>query len=116
MILPGVTRDSVLTLAREHASGAYTVPGLPQDLSISERPVTMKEVKEASESGRLVEMFGAGAYIVLDAEPWSQFFASSQVPPRSSVLSTRSVTRVKMSSSPPGRMAWAPYHDMSGQN
>ena len=74
MILPGVTRDSVLTLAREHASGIYTVPGLPQGITVSERPVTMKEVKEASESGRLVEMFGAGAYIALDAWRWSQLF------------------------------------------
>jgi branched-chain amino acid aminotransferase len=65
MILPGVTRDSVLTLARDHASGASTVPGLPQDLTTSERPVTMKEVKEASESGRLVEMFGAGTAAVI---------------------------------------------------
>lgn len=60
MILPGVTRDSVLTLAKEHASGAHPLPGLPKDIVVSERPVTMMEVKEASQSGRLVEMFGAG--------------------------------------------------------
>ncbi|KDR84749.1 hypothetical protein GALMADRAFT_260453 [Galerina marginata CBS 339.88] len=65
MILPGVTRDSVLTLAREHASGAYTLPGLSEDLTVSERPVTMKEVKEASHSGRLVELFGAGTAAVI---------------------------------------------------
>jgi len=62
MILPGVTRDSVLALARDHASGAYTLPGLPEDLTVSERPVTMQEVKEASNSGKLVEMFGAGVF------------------------------------------------------
>ncbi|KAF8895038.1 branched-chain amino acid aminotransferase II [Gymnopilus junonius] len=65
MILPGVTRDSVLTLAREHASGAYPLPGVPKDLIVSERPVTMTEVKEASQSGRLVEMFGAGTAAVI---------------------------------------------------
>ncbi|KAF5314092.1 hypothetical protein D9611_006913 [Ephemerocybe angulata] len=59
MILPGVTRDSVLSLARQH------VPGLPEKLVVSERPVTMAEVKEASEKGRLVEMFGAGTAAVI---------------------------------------------------
>lgn len=60
MILPGVTRDSVLTLARQHASGKYTVPNLPANLTVSERSVTMKEVKEASQTGKMVELFGAG--------------------------------------------------------
>ena len=60
MILPGVTRDSVLTLAREHSSNSNRLSGLPDDLTVSERPVTMLEVKEASESGKLVELFGAG--------------------------------------------------------
>jgi branched-chain amino acid aminotransferase len=60
MILPGVTRDSVLTLAREHVSGTKRLPNLPEKLIVSERGVTMKEVKEAAAAGRLVEMFGAG--------------------------------------------------------
>ena len=60
MILPGVTRDSVLTLAHEHSSNSNRLSGLPDDLTVSERPVTMLEVKEASESGKLVELFGAG--------------------------------------------------------
>jgi len=59
MILPGVTRDSVLCLARER------INGLPKDLIVSERPVTMKEVKEASQNGRLVELFGAGTAAVI---------------------------------------------------
>ena len=61
MILPGVTRDSVLTLAHEHSSNSNRLPGLPDDLTVSERPITMREVKEASETGKLVELFGAGA-------------------------------------------------------
>ena len=60
MILPGVTRDSVLTLAREHSSSSNRLSGLPNDLTVSERSVTMREVKEASETGKLVELFGAG--------------------------------------------------------
>ena len=60
MILPGVTRDSVLTLAREHSSNSNLLSGLPDNLTVSERPVTMREVEEASETGKLVELFGAG--------------------------------------------------------
>jgi len=59
MILPGVTRDSVLRLAREK------IDGLPNDLIVNERPVTMSEVKEASRNGRLVELFGAGTAVVI---------------------------------------------------
>jgi branched-chain amino acid aminotransferase len=65
MILPGVTRDSVLTLAREHVSGKKKLPGLPDGLVVSERPITMSEVAEASKSGDLVELFGAGSLRLL---------------------------------------------------
>lgn len=59
MILPGVTRDSVLSLARDHASGAYRL-NLPEKLVVSERSVSIKEVQAASKNGSLVELFGAG--------------------------------------------------------
>ncbi|KAL4068354.1 aminotransferase [Scleroderma yunnanense] len=65
MILPGVTRDSVLTLARDHASGKKRLAGLPDQLKVTERPITMSEVKGAAESGRLVELFGAGTACVI---------------------------------------------------
>ncbi|KAJ7130113.1 branched-chain amino acid aminotransferase II [Mycena crocata] len=65
MILPGVTRDSVLTLAKEHVSGAKRLPELAEKLIVSERSVTMKEVKAAAAAGRLVEMFGAGTAAVI---------------------------------------------------
>ncbi|KZT21693.1 branched-chain amino acid aminotransferase II [Neolentinus lepideus HHB14362 ss-1] len=65
MILPGVTRDSVLELAKGHASGQHKIPGLGDKLTVSERPVTMKEVKDASQSGRLVELFGTGTAAVI---------------------------------------------------
>ncbi|KAJ6519578.1 aminotransferase [Mycena sanguinolenta] len=65
MILPGVTRDSVLTLAREHISGAKRLPNLSENLVVSERTVNMKEVKAAAAAGRLVEMFGAGTAVVI---------------------------------------------------
>ena len=61
IILPGVTRDSVLALARGHASGESPIEGMPEGkLVVSERPVTMKEVVRAAESGNLLEFFGTG--------------------------------------------------------
>lgn len=65
MILPGVTRDSVLSLARSHVSGAISVSGLTSKLVVSERSVTMPEVREAAQAGQLVEMFGAGTAAVV---------------------------------------------------
>ncbi|KAJ8508078.1 hypothetical protein ONZ45_g9612 [Pleurotus djamor] len=65
MILPGVTRDSVLQLMRDHVAGIREVEGLPDKLIISERSITMKEVKEAAQSNRLVELFGAGTAAII---------------------------------------------------
>lgn len=62
VILPGVTRDSVLALARGQESGKSKLPGLPEKLVVSERHITMKEVKEAAAEGRLLEVFGSGSY------------------------------------------------------
>lgn len=51
-ILEGVTRDSVLTLARDR---------LPSDeWTVSERKFTMQEVKDRAAKGELVEAFGSG--------------------------------------------------------
>ena len=55
-----MTRDSVLALAREHAAGKSRVPDLTEKLVVSERPVTMQEVKAAAQDGSLVEFFGTG--------------------------------------------------------
>lgn len=64
MILPGVTRDSVLALARYHSAGTLPLSDLPP-LTVSERSVTMGEVKEAANNGTLVELFGAGTAVVI---------------------------------------------------
>ena len=53
-ILPGVTRDSILQLARTW-----------DNVKVSERFATMREVVEASEEGRLIEAFGAGTAAVV---------------------------------------------------
>lgn len=56
-ILEGVTRDSILTLARERLE--------PEGWKISERKYTMGDLAEASKEGRLVEAFGAGTAAVV---------------------------------------------------
>ena len=54
-ILPGVTRDSILYLARH---GAY-------DMDVSERFLTMAELQEAVADNRLIEAFGSGTAAVV---------------------------------------------------
>ena len=64
MILPGVTRDSVLGLLRAHGKGESKLGELPA-VHVSEREITMKEVEQAAEQGKLVEIFGAGTAVVI---------------------------------------------------
>jgi branched-chain amino acid aminotransferase len=56
-ILEGVTRDSVLALARERL--------VPEGWTVSERKFTMKELDEAAGEGRLLEVFGAGTAAIV---------------------------------------------------
>ncbi|GAA6038396.1 hypothetical protein JCM8097_007628 [Rhodosporidiobolus ruineniae] len=65
MILPGVTRDSVLALARDHASGKNKLEGLPDKFVVTERQMTMPEVAEASKNGTLREIFGTGTAAIV---------------------------------------------------
>ncbi|KAG1817931.1 aminotransferase [Suillus subaureus] len=65
MILPGVTRDSVLALARNHVSGVKRLQGLPDTIKVSERPINMGEIIQSSKEGRLVELFGTGTAAVI---------------------------------------------------
>lgn len=57
-ILPGVTRDSILHLVRRGGP-------LFGRWDVSERPVTMPEIRRAADEGRLVEAFGAGTAAVV---------------------------------------------------
>ncbi|KAK3994626.1 putative branched-chain-amino-acid aminotransferase [Cladorrhinum sp. PSN332] len=56
-ILEGVTRDSVLSLARERLA--------PEGWNIVERKYTMPELAQAAEEGRLVEAFGSGTAAIV---------------------------------------------------
>ena len=53
-ILPGVTRDSILTLTRHF-----------QECDVVERPIKIQEVIEAIENKRLLEVFGAGTAAIV---------------------------------------------------
>ena len=56
-ILEGVTRDSILTLARERLG--------PKGWAVSERKLRMSDINEAADQGRLLEVFGAGTAAIV---------------------------------------------------
>lgn len=56
-ILEGVTRDSILELARERL--------VPEGWVISEKKFTMQDLASAADEGRLIEAFGAGTAAVV---------------------------------------------------
>lgn len=64
LILPGVTRMSILELLRAHQNGEVQLPGVPK-IEVNERDITMSEVVKAADEGKLVEMFGAGTAAVV---------------------------------------------------
>jgi len=60
-ILPGVTRQSVLDLARAGALSQLA----PMGLQVSERPLPVAELRAVGEAGKLVEVFGSGTAVVV---------------------------------------------------
>lgn len=69
LILPGVTRDSVLALTRAHAdpTNPLRIAGLPETLVVSERELYMADLVAAVANGTLVEVFGTGTAAVVSA-------------------------------------------------
>lgn len=67
MILPGVTRDSIMSLAAAHIDPTtdFRIAGLPDKLIVTERVMTMPEVVKASANGSLREMFGSGTAAIV---------------------------------------------------
>lgn len=64
IILEGVTRASVLDLAKERlVEGSKYLTGEVGSIEIVERNFTMPEIVEASKEGRLVEAFVAGTAV-----------------------------------------------------
>ncbi|OCF35006.1 branched-chain amino acid aminotransferase [Kwoniella heveanensis BCC8398] len=67
VVLPGVTRDSALQLARAHESGELVIPGLPEKMTVSERKLIMADLVEAEKNGTLLEVFGTGTAAIVSA-------------------------------------------------
>ncbi len=58
----GHQRDSVLTLARQHAAGEISLPFIPSSYKIivSERQILLSELEERGRNGQVLEVFGTG--------------------------------------------------------
>lgn len=67
-ILPGLTRDSVLSLTSAHPSQT-ALPHLPTSLKLHphEQYITLPQLTEWSKQGRLLEAFGVGTAVVVAA-------------------------------------------------
>lgn len=67
IILPGVTRDSVLKLAQWHQDPGHSlkIEGIPENMKVTERKITMPEIQQLQKQGRLIEMFGTGTAAVV---------------------------------------------------
>jgi branched-chain amino acid aminotransferase len=53
-ILPGITRDSIVSLARDW-----------DEFEVSERQITIREIRQAAAEGRLIEVFGSGTACIV---------------------------------------------------
>lgn len=53
IVLPGITRESIIEMINDHASGKkdFPVPGLPKNIRIVERDFSMPEVLESLKEG-----------------------------------------------------------------
>lgn len=63
LILPGVTRRSVLELVRERLSEQFV--GKLAPLQVVERTLTISEIEKAAQEGRIVESFVSGTAVSL---------------------------------------------------
>jgi len=67
-ILPGVTRESALSLLEDWGLKATT------------RRISMAELAQASEEGSLLEIFGAGTAAVIASRTWEKKFQQHLLP------------------------------------
>ncbi|WVQ82786.1 hypothetical protein IAT38_004918 [Cryptococcus sp. DSM 104549] len=67
IVLPGVTRYSIIDLLTQHASGehAFPVEGMPTKIRVVERDIAMGEILESIKDGSLKGMFGCGTGVVV---------------------------------------------------
>jgi len=98
IILDGVTRRSILQLARERLTGSVNADGKTalEPLEIVERQFTMDEVVEAGKEGRIVEAFAAGTAVSLFAVHFLASKLIESLSSTSSALSQSSATKTKI--------------------
>lgn len=55
IVLPGVTRDSVIEMLQQHASGERSFPleGMPTNIRVVERDISMAEITSSLADGTL---------------------------------------------------------------
>lgn len=67
IVLPGVTRASIIELLKDHADGKaeFPLPGMPKNIRVVERDIPMAEIVDGAKDGSLVGMFGCGTGVVV---------------------------------------------------
>ncbi|ODN86804.1 hypothetical protein L198_07166 [Cryptococcus wingfieldii CBS 7118] len=67
IVLPGITRASLIELLTDHASGKVDFPleGVPKNIRIVERDISMGEIVEGLKDGSVKGMFGCGTGVVV---------------------------------------------------
>ena len=51
IVLPGITRDSIIQLVRAHAAGETEIPNVPKKVRVVERDISMKELVKGVQDG-----------------------------------------------------------------
>ncbi|WRT63109.1 uncharacterized protein IL334_000012 [Kwoniella shivajii] len=67
IVLPGITRESIIELLNEHAEGKreFPIQGVPKNIRVVERDLSMPEIINGLEDGTLKGMFGCGTGVVV---------------------------------------------------
>ena len=68
IVLPGVTRDSVIELLRSHGEGSkpFPVEGMPEKIRVVERDISMGEITSGIEDGSLKRYVWSLLYLKVD--------------------------------------------------
>ncbi len=53
IVLPGITRDSIIKLLNAHAEGKASIEGLQKEVRVVERDISMPELVKSNEDGTL---------------------------------------------------------------
>ncbi|WVQ72173.1 hypothetical protein IAR50_001718 [Cryptococcus sp. DSM 104548] len=67
IVLPGITRSSLIELLTDHSTGKADFPaeGVPKNIRIVERDISMAEIVDGLKDGSVKGMFGCGTGVVV---------------------------------------------------